>query len=37
MTIAQALKEKNKKVAKIQKIWEKIQRYNSIQEGSETI
>jgi DNA repair ATPase RecN len=35
MTIAQALKEKNKKVAKIQKIWDKIQRYNSIQEGSE--
>jgi len=35
MTIAQALKEKNKKVAKIQKLWEKIHRYNSIQEGSE--
>ena len=35
MTIAQALKEKNKKVAKIQKLWDKIQKYNSIQEGSE--
>jgi hypothetical protein len=35
MTIAQALKEKNKKVAKIQKIWEKINRYNSIHEGAE--
>lgn len=35
MTIAQALKEKNKKVAKIQKLWEKIHRYNSTQEGSE--
>jgi hypothetical protein len=35
MTIAQALKEKNKKVASIQKLWDKIQRYNSIQEGSE--
>ena len=35
MTIAQALKEKNKKVAKIQKIWDRIQRYNSIQEGAE--
>lgn len=35
MTIAQALKEKNKKVAKIQKLWEKIHRYNSMQEGSE--
>jgi len=35
MTIAQALKEKNKKVAKIQKIWDKIQLYNSVQEGEE--
>jgi DNA repair ATPase RecN len=35
MTIAQALKEKNKKVAKIQKLWDRIQRYNSIQEGAE--
>ena len=35
MTIAQALKEKNKKIAGIQKIWEKIHRYNSIQEGAE--
>ncbi len=35
MTIAQALKEKNKKVAKIQKIWERINRYNSIQEGAD--
>jgi DNA repair ATPase RecN len=35
MTIAQALKEKNKKIAGIQKIWEKINRYNSIQEGAE--
>jgi hypothetical protein len=35
MTIAQALKEKNKKIAGIQKIWEKIHRYNSVQEGAE--
>ena len=35
MTIAQALKEKNKRVAKIGKLWEKIQRYNSVQEGAE--
>lgn len=35
MTIAQALKEKNKKIAGIQKIWEKINRYNSVQEGAE--
>ena len=35
MTIAQVLKEKNKKIAGIQKIWEKIHRYNSIHEGAE--
>ncbi len=35
MTIAQALKEKNKKVAGLQKIWEKIHRYKSIHEGAE--
>ena len=35
MTIAQALKEKNKKVAGLQKIWEKIHRYNSVHEGAE--
>jgi DNA repair ATPase RecN len=35
MTIAQALKEKNKKVAKIQKLWDRINRYNSVQEGGE--
>jgi len=35
MTIAQALKEKNKKVANIQKLWVKIDRYNSVQEGAE--
>lgn len=35
MTIAQALKEKNKKVAKIQKLWSRISSYNSVVEGSE--
>jgi hypothetical protein len=35
MTIAQALKEKNKKVAKINKIWTRIASYNSVIEGSE--
>ena len=35
MTLAQALKEKNKKVANIQKLWVKIDRYNSVQEGAE--
>jgi hypothetical protein len=35
MTIAQALKEKNKKVASIQKLWDRINRYNSVQEGAE--
>ena len=35
MTIAQALKEKNKKVATLQKLWERMQKYNSIQEGAE--
>jgi DNA repair ATPase RecN len=35
MTIAQALKEKNKKVANIQKLWDRINRYNSVQEGGE--
>lgn len=35
MTIAQALKEKNKIVASIQKNWDKINRYNSQIVGSE--
>lgn len=35
MTIAQALKEKNKKIAKIQKLWSRISSYNSVAEGSE--
>jgi len=35
MTIAQALKEKNKKVAKLSRIWTKLSSYNSILEGSE--
>jgi len=35
MTISQALKEKNKKVAKITKLWQKISSYNSVIEGSE--
>ncbi|CAB4175569.1 hypothetical protein UFOVP1247_222 [uncultured Caudovirales phage] len=35
MTIAQALKEKNKKVSNIQKLWDRISRYNSVQEGAE--
>ena len=35
MTIAQALKEKNKRVANIQKGWEKIAKYNSLNEGVE--
>lgn len=35
MTIAQALKDKNKKVANIQKLWGRIRSYNSIAEGSE--
>jgi DNA repair ATPase RecN len=35
MTIAQALKEKNKKVAKIEKLWSRISSYNSVEEGSE--
>ena len=35
MTIAQALKEKNKKVATVQTLWARIQKYNSISEGSE--
>jgi DNA repair ATPase RecN len=35
MTIAQALKEKNKKVASIQKLWDRINRYNSVQEGAD--
>lgn len=35
MTIAQALKEKNKKVDKIRKIWERIASYNSVIEGAE--
>ena len=35
MTIAQALKEKNKKAAKIGKLWQKISSYNSVIEGSE--
>jgi len=35
MTIAQALKEKNKVTAKLQKIWHKIASYNSVAEGGE--
>lgn len=35
MTISQALKEKNKKITKISKIWNKISSYNSVAEGSE--
>lgn len=35
MTIAQALKEKNKRVASIQKNWDKLNKYNSIPEGAE--
>jgi hypothetical protein len=35
MTIAQALKEKNKKAANITKLWQKISSYNSVIEGSE--
>ena len=35
MTIAQALKEKNKKVATLQKLWDRMQKYNSIQDGAE--
>lgn len=35
MTIAQALKEKNKKVAKIQKLWIRISQFNSIETGEE--
>lgn len=35
MTIAQALKQKNKLISEIQKIWQKIYKYNSIHEGSE--
>jgi len=34
MNIAQALKEKNKKVAKIQKLWTRIQRFNSVSTGN---
>jgi hypothetical protein len=33
MTIAQALKEKNKIVARMQKLWERFQRQNLIQKG----
>jgi hypothetical protein len=36
MTIAQALKEKNKKAAKINKLWQKIYSYNSVIAESET-
>ena len=35
MTIAQALKEKNKKVSKIQKLWSRISQHNSSIEGAE--
>ena len=34
MNIAQALKEKNKKVAKIQKLWTRISRFNSVSTGN---
>lgn len=35
MTIAQALKEKNKKAAKITKLWQKLYSYNSVAVDSE--
>jgi hypothetical protein len=35
MTIAQALKEKNKKTSKIQKLWIRIAQFNSVEEGEE--
>ena len=34
-TIAQALKEKNKKIANIQKLWQRIRSYNSVVDGAE--
>lgn len=33
MTIAQALKEKNKKATKLSSMWERLQRYNVTNEG----
>jgi DNA repair exonuclease SbcCD ATPase subunit len=33
MTIAQALKEKNKKVTKLSNLWDRLQRYNVVTEG----
>jgi len=33
MTIAQALKEKNKKVTKLSSMWDRLQRYNVVNEG----
>jgi len=35
MTIAQALKEKNKKVKHINSLWHRIQNYNSLIDGAE--
>jgi len=37
MTIAQALKEKNKKAAKLQKLWGRLQTNNSIIEGGKRV
>jgi hypothetical protein len=34
MNIAQALKEKNKKVANLQKLWTRISRFNSVSTGN---
>ncbi|CAB4159551.1 hypothetical protein UFOVP699_287 [uncultured Caudovirales phage] len=35
MTIAQALKEKNKKISKLQSLWDRLHRYNVVTEGEE--
>lgn len=35
MTIAQALKEKNKKISKISTLWSRVSNYNSILKGSD--
>ena len=37
MTIAQALKEKNKKASKLQKLWGRLQTNNSIIEGGKRV
>lgn len=33
MTISQALKEKNKKISTLQKLWDRLHRYNVVVEG----